>query len=88
MRVSYEEMKTQFKRVLMKKGFTEQGADDAATLFAQNSLAGMFSHGLNRFPRVVSYLDKGGRSTPTWWQPPKSPWVLSSAGTATGASAR
>ena len=59
MRVSYDEMKAQFKRVLMKKGFTEKGADDAATLFAQNSLCGMFSHGLNRFPRVVSYLDKG-----------------------------
>ena len=59
MRVPYEEMKAQFKRVLMKKGFTEKGADDAATLFAQNSLAGVFSHGLNRFPRVVSYLDKG-----------------------------
>lgn len=59
MRVSYEEMKAQFKRVLMKKGFTEKGADDAATLFAQNSLVGMFSHGLNRFPRVVSYLEKG-----------------------------
>ena len=59
MRVSYDEMKAQFKRALMKKGFTEKGADDAATLFAQNSLCGMFSHGLNRFPRVVSYLDKG-----------------------------
>ena len=59
MRVSYDEMKAQFKRVLMKKGFTEKGADNAATLFAQNSLCGMFSHGLNRFPRVVSYLDKG-----------------------------
>lgn len=59
MRVPYEEMKAQFKRVLMKKGFTEKGADDAATLFAQNSLAGVFSHGLNRFPRVISYLDKG-----------------------------
>ena len=31
MRVPYEEMKAQFKRVLMKKGFTEKGADDAAT---------------------------------------------------------
>ena len=59
MRVPYEEMKAQFKRVLMKKGFTEKRAEDAATLFAQNSLCGMFSHGLNRFSRVVSYLEKG-----------------------------
>lgn len=59
MRVSYEEMKAQFQRVLMKKGFGEKAAEDAAALFAQNSLCGMFSHGLNRFPRVVDYLEKG-----------------------------
>ena len=28
-------------------------------IFAQNSLSGVYSHGLNRFPRVVSYLEKG-----------------------------
>lgn len=59
MTVTYEEMKAQFKRILMKKGFTEEGAEDAAALFAQNSLCGKFSHGLNRFPRVVRYLDEG-----------------------------
>lgn len=32
---------------------------DAATVFAQNSLDGIYSHGINRFPRVVEYLDKG-----------------------------
>ena len=29
------------------------------TVFAQNSLDGIYSHGINRFPRVVEYLDKG-----------------------------
>lgn len=59
MRVKYDTMVQEFKRVLMKKGFQEQNAEDAAIIFAQNSLAGVYSHGLNRFPRVVSYLDKG-----------------------------
>ena len=58
-RVPYEEMVAQFARVLEKKGFTASDAQDAAIIFAQNSLAGVFSHGLNRFPRVVSYLEKG-----------------------------
>lgn len=58
-RVPYETMLNEFKRVLLKKGFNEERANAAATLFAQNSLCGVYSHGLNRFPRVVEYLDKG-----------------------------
>ena len=59
MRVAYEDMVKEFARVLEKKGFTQEDAQSAAVIFAQNSLAGVFSHGLNRFPRVVSYLEKG-----------------------------
>lgn len=59
LRIPYEDMVKEFKRVLAKKGFDEKGAEDAAAIFAQNSLAGVYSHGLNRFPRVVEYLDKG-----------------------------
>ena len=59
MRVAYEEMVREFARVLEKKGFAAQDAADAADIFAQNSLAGVYSHGLNRFPRIVRYLDKG-----------------------------
>ena len=58
-RVPYETMVNDFKRVLVKKGFTEDRAEAAAVIFAQNSLAGVYSHGLNRFPRVVEYLEKG-----------------------------
>ena len=58
-RVAYEEMVAQFTRVLEKHGFTPEDAKDAAVIFAQNSLSGVYSHGLNRFPRVVSYLEKG-----------------------------
>ncbi|WP_394524802.1 3-dehydro-L-gulonate 2-dehydrogenase [Lacrimispora sp. JR3] len=59
MKVKYEEMVKEFKRVLFKNGFGEQDAQAAAEIFAQNSMAGVFSHGLNRFPRVIEYLQKG-----------------------------
>ncbi len=59
MRVKYEEMVSEFKRVLEKYGFEGTRAEEAAEIFAQNSLAGVYSHGLNRFPRVVEYLKKG-----------------------------
>lgn len=58
-RVSYETMVREFKRVLVKKGFSDERGEAAAEIFAQNSLAGVYSHGLNRFPRVVEYLEKG-----------------------------
>ena len=59
MRVKYDKMVKEFKRVLEKYGFDAERAADAAEIFAQNSLAGVFSHGLNRFPRVIEYLRKG-----------------------------
>lgn len=59
LRISYEEMKVEFKRVLKSRGFDDGNAEAAATVFAQNSLDGIYSHGLNRFPWVVSCLDKG-----------------------------
>lgn len=59
MRVSYEKMVAELERVLKKYGFQEERAHDAAEIFAQNSLSGVYSHGLNRFPVVVDYLKKG-----------------------------
>ena len=58
-RVPYEEMKNEIKRILLSRKFTEERADQSATLFAQASLDGVYSHGLNRVPRFVDYIDKG-----------------------------
>lgn len=57
-RIKYEDMVTEFKRILETRGFEEKSALDAAEVFAKNSLDGVYSHGVNRFPRVVEYLDK------------------------------
>lgn len=80
MRVQYDVMVQEFTRVLKKRGFNHEDAENAAVIFAQNSLAGVFSHGLNRFPRVVSYLEKG-RSIRMRKQPVKCRWEPSRDGT-------
>ncbi len=59
-RVSFEELKAQFQRVLVSRGFSEENAKKTAEVFAQNSLDGIYSHGFVRFPRFVKYLDEGG----------------------------
>lgn len=59
MRVSFDVMVAELRRVLQKQGFSAQKAEESATMIAQNSLDGIYSHGLNRFPRVVSYIEKG-----------------------------
>lgn len=86
MRIKYEDMVKEFTRVLEKKGFLPEDAADAAMIFAQNSLAGVYSHGLNRFPRFVTYLEKGSidPSARATCEMSMGSW---SAGTATVASA-
>lgn len=59
MRIQFEDMIEEFKRVLVKKGLEETDAHACAKLFAENSLDGIYSHGINRFSRVISYIDKG-----------------------------
>ena len=59
MRISYDEMKTQLKNILVKKGFDEKRAEESAKNFADSSLDGVYSHGYQRFPRVIDYIQKG-----------------------------
>lgn len=59
MRIKYEEMLTEFTRILKDKGFNDIDASDAAKIFVENSLDGVYSHGVNRFPKVIEYIDKG-----------------------------
>ena len=58
-RISFVELKAEFKRVLIKKGCDEATADLSAQLMTETSCDGVYSHGVNRFPRVVEYIDKG-----------------------------
>lgn len=58
-RVRLEKLKTELKRVLLKKGFSEERAHLSASLFADSSLDGVSSHGLNRFIPFLNDIDKG-----------------------------
>lgn len=59
LRVKFEDMKAEFKRVLLKKGFSEEKAESASQLFTETSCDGVYSHGVNRFPRIFEYIEKG-----------------------------
>jgi 3-dehydro-L-gulonate 2-dehydrogenase len=57
--ISYDEMKGTFSRILVNHGFREEKAEKCASVFAENSLDGVYSHGVNRFPRFIRYIQKG-----------------------------
>ena len=58
-RISYAEMLQVFRQVLLRNGFSESKADACARIFAGNSLDGIYSHGINRFPRFIEYTMRG-----------------------------
>ena len=59
MRISFDTMKSEFVRVLKKHGFTDERAQLCAGLFAEASLDGVYSHGINRFPFFIDYIRRG-----------------------------
>lgn len=59
MRIPYETMLNEFRRILTDRGVSEDIASEAAENFAKTSLDGVYSHGVNRFPRIVGYIDRG-----------------------------
>jgi 3-dehydro-L-gulonate 2-dehydrogenase len=59
MRIPFPQLKAEFKRVLLKLDFAETKADACATIFAENSQDGVYTHGLNRFPAFVDHVKDG-----------------------------
>jgi 3-dehydro-L-gulonate 2-dehydrogenase len=58
-RISSDKMKSEFFRILLNLGFSKQKAEKCAGIFTLNSLEGVYSHGVNRFPRFVKYIKEG-----------------------------
>lgn len=58
-KIQSAEMQAVFKQVLIKNAFNEVKAEKCAQIFAQNSLDGICSHGVYRFPRFVESVQKG-----------------------------
>lgn len=59
MRVPFERLRAEFERVLLSIGFNGTNALQCATVFAENSRDGVYTHGLNRFPTFVAYVQNG-----------------------------
>lgn len=59
MRISYQTIVETLKEKLINRGFSEEHSAEAAEIFAANTQDGILSHGVNRFPRVLSYIDEG-----------------------------
>ena len=59
MRVSFRELYETLKSVLLNIGFTADRADLCARLFAETTCDGVYTHGLNRFPRFLRMIENG-----------------------------
>jgi 3-dehydro-L-gulonate 2-dehydrogenase len=59
LRVSHDELLNALLRVLLKLGFTEDRGRHCAQLFVETTRDGIYSHGLNRFPRFVRGIQNG-----------------------------
>ena len=57
--VPYQQMYDTFLQALLKHGFTPEKAASCASIFAINSAEGIYTHGVNRFPRFISYIRSG-----------------------------
>jgi len=53
------EMLQLFSAILVKHGFTPEKAMQCAEVFTSNSIDGVYTHGVNRFPRFIEYIQKG-----------------------------
>jgi LDH2 family malate/lactate/ureidoglycolate dehydrogenase len=47
------------RRALLKVGFEQGRAELCARLFAETDRDGVYTHGLNRFPRFLEMIEKG-----------------------------
>ncbi len=56
--IPFEKMKAEFEQILLNLNFEPSKAKRCAEIFAINSLEGIYSHGVNRFPRFVEYIQK------------------------------
>lgn len=57
--VNHSDMKKEFERVLLKEKFSKEKADICSQVFTDNSLDGVYTHGVNRFSRFIKYIRNG-----------------------------
>jgi 3-dehydro-L-gulonate 2-dehydrogenase len=58
-RIPAKEMQERFIAILLKHGFTQERALQCAEVFTSSSADGVYTHGVNRFPRFIQYIKDG-----------------------------
>lgn len=58
-RISFDEVQATLESVLRKLGFAAGRAQACARLFAETTCDGVYTHGVNRFPRFVAMIRNG-----------------------------
>jgi 3-dehydro-L-gulonate 2-dehydrogenase len=59
LRISFTELSGALTRALVRLGFDPERAAQCARLFAETTRDGVYSHGVNRFPRFVATIRNG-----------------------------
>src|SRR5258706_14815030 len=59
LRVSYDDLYTALHRAMLSLGFAPDRAALCARLFAETTRDGVYTHGLNRFPRFAAMVANG-----------------------------
>ncbi len=59
MRISFKEIQGTLNNILLKHGFIQEKAGILSKVFTESSLDGVYSHGLNRFPRFINNVKDG-----------------------------
>ena len=57
--IPFDELKSTLQSILIKNGFPTSHAQTCAEVFATNTLEGVYSHGVNRFPKFMEYVKAG-----------------------------
>lgn len=57
--ISPEQMQERFASILLKLDIAEDRANAIAKIFTENSVDGIYTHGVNRFPVFVQYVKDG-----------------------------
>jgi 3-dehydro-L-gulonate 2-dehydrogenase len=58
-RIPFDELHQALSRALSKLGFTPDRSSRCARLFAETTCDGVYTHGVNRFPRFVATIQNG-----------------------------
>jgi 3-dehydro-L-gulonate 2-dehydrogenase len=58
-RIPFEEVQATLESVLRKLGFSDSRAQSCARLFTETTCDGVYTHGVNRFPRLVAMVRNG-----------------------------